>query len=191
MDHSLLIESLEKYIQLSEVDKTFLRNIFFRKQVRKGQFLLHEGVVAKHLLFVVKGGFITYFIDRNGHEHIIQLGIEGWWIGDLESYFFQQPANLNVRALEDSEILAASYEDIQKLYEQVNQFERYHRIITQRAYIAFQQRMLQNLSMSAEDRYLAFVKRYPKLELRLPQKIIASYLGITPEFLSKIKKRLA
>jgi CRP-like cAMP-binding protein len=103
---------------------------------------------------------------------------------------FRQPAQCNVEAIEDTDILEASYEKIQKLYEAVPMFDKFHRIVTQYAYVAFQQRVLQNLSMSAEDRYLAFREKYPKLELRLPQKYVASYLGITPEFLSKLKKKL-
>lgn len=190
MIHDLLLSGIEKYVPLTEADKEYICRMFTPRKYKKGQFLLHEGSVCRNQMFITRGSAITYFIDLDGHEHIIQLGIEGWWIGDYQSYVFQQPAQCNVQAIEDTEILEASYEKIQKLYELVPLYDRYHRILTQYAYVAFQQRMLQNLSMRAEDRYLAFRGKYPKLELRLPQKYIASYLGITPEFLSKIKKKL-
>jgi CRP-like cAMP-binding protein len=190
MVHDLLLSSIEKYVTLGEADREYIRSVFTPRKFKKGQFLVHEGAVCRNQMFITKGSAITYFIDMEGHEHIIQLGIEGWWIGDFQSYIFQQPAQCNVQAIEDTEILEASYEKIQKLYEIVPQYDRFHRILIQYAYVAFQQRILQNLSMSAEDRYLAFRGKYPKLELRLPQKYIASYLGITPEFLSKLKRKL-
>jgi CRP-like cAMP-binding protein len=188
--HELLIAGIEKHVSLSETDKDQIRGTFTSRKFKKGQFLLYQGGVCRSQMFIIKGSAITYFIDLEGHEHIIQLGMEGWWIGDMQSYVYQQPATCNVLALEDTEILEASYDKIQQLYEVVPLFDKFHRIITQYAYVAFQQRVLQNLSMSAEDRYLAFKQKYPKLDLRLAQKHIASYLGITPEFLSRIKRKL-
>ena len=191
MPHGLLFESMEKHVSLSANDKAVLKEAFTWRKARKGQFLVHEGAVNKNQIFILKGTVITYFVDLNGHEHIIQFGIEGWWIGDFQSFIFQQPATCNVQCLEDTELLEAPYEKIQYLYDNLPAFERYNRIITQFGYAAFQQRMLQNLSMSAEDRYLAFHKKYARLELRFPQKVIASYLGMSPEFYSKLKKRIA
>jgi CRP-like cAMP-binding protein len=188
--HDLLLSGIEKHVTLSEADKDYIRRVFTIRKFKKGQFLLHAGAVCRNQMLITKGSAITYFIDLEGHEHIIQLGIEGWWIGDFQSYVFQQPALCNVEAIEDTQILEASYEEIQNLYEAVPQYDRFHRILIQYAYVSFQQRVLQNLSMNAENRYLAFRGKYPRLELRIPQKYIASYLGITPEFLSKIKKKL-
>lgn len=188
--HDLLISAIESRVPLNNQQKTEIIRAFTARRVRKGQFLLHAGAVGRNQLFITKGSAVTYFIDLNGHEHVIQFGIEGWWIGDFQSYIFQKPATCNVEALEDTEILEASYEAIHRLYDLVPPFERYYRIIIQLGYASFQQRVLQNLSMSAEDRLIEFHKRYPRLELRLPQKVIASYLGMTPEFFSKLKKRL-
>jgi CRP-like cAMP-binding protein len=126
----------------------------------------------------------------NGQEHIVQFAIEGWWISDLQSFILQAPATFNVQAIEDSELLEIPFEHLEMVYEKVPKMERYFRVITQRAFVAFQQRIVQNNSMSAEERYLAFQQKYPKIELRIPQKLVASYLGISAEFLSKIKKRL-
>lgn len=191
MNHDLLFAAIEKHVTLSGEDRAKLAEAFQVRRVKKGQFIVHEGAVNKNQTFIVSGSVITYFVDVNGHEHIIQFGVEGWWIGDFRSYVFQEPATCNVEAIEDCTILECSYEKIQKLYDELSSFERYHRIITQTGYAAFQERMLQNLSMSAEDRYLAFHKKYSKLELRFPQKIIASYLGMSAEFYSKLKKKLA
>jgi len=190
MKTNLLIESLEKYIPLSANEKAlFIANLRERR-VKKGQFLVHEGAVSRCTNFVNEGSVRTYFIDPNGQEHIVQFAIEGWWISDLNSFIMQTPATFNVQAIEDCVILELPFESLEILYEKIPKLERYFRIITQRAFVAFQQRVVQNISMSAENRYIAFQHKYPKIELRIPQKLVASYLGISAEFLSKIKKRL-
>lgn len=190
MKTDLLIESLEKHIKLSENEKKLITSYLRERKVKKGQFLVHEGAVSRSTNFVNEGSVRTYFIDMNGQEHIVQFAIEGWWISDLNSFIMQTPATFNVQAIEDCVILELSFESLEILYEKVPKMERYFRVVTQRAFVAFQQRIVQNISMTAEDRYLAFQQKYPKIELRIPQKLVASYLGISAEFLSKIKKRL-
>ena len=190
MKTNLLIESLEKHIRLSPNDKALLITCLRERKVKKGQFLVHEGAVSRCTNFVNEGSVRTYFIDSNGQEHIVQFAIEGWWISDLNSFIMQTPATFNVQAIEDCIILELPFESLEMLYDKIPTLERYFRIITQRAFVAFQQRVVQNISMAAEDRYLAFQQKYPKIELRIPQKLVASYLGISAEFLSKIKKRL-
>lgn len=190
MRSDLLITSLQQYIPLSERDQQLIIACLRERKVRKGQFLVHEGAVSRCTNFVNEGSVRTYFIDLNGQEHIVQFAIEGWWISDLNSFILQVPATFNVQAIEDSVILELPFESLELLYEQIPKLERYFRIVTQRAFVAFQQRIVQNISMTAEDRYLAFQRKYPKIELRIPQRLVASYLGISAEFLSKIKKRL-
>lgn len=190
MSTDLLLESIEKHINLSDEEKQSIAPLLRERKVKKGQFVVHEGAIDRCTYFVNKGSLITYFIDREGKQHIVQFAIEGWWISDLQSFLMQMPATFNVQALEDSEVLELPIENLEALFDRVTKMERYFRIVTQRAFISFQQRMVQNLSMDAEERYLAFQQKYPKIELRFPQKMVAEYLGISPEFLSKIKKRL-
>lgn len=190
METKLLIESLEKHVSLSDTDRKLIISCLRERKVKKGQFLVHEGAVSRCTNFVNEGSVRTYFTDLNGQEHIVQFAIEGWWISDLNSFIMQVPATFNVQAIEDCVIIELPFESLEMLYKEVPMMERYFRIVTQRAFVAFQQRIVQNISMTAEDRYLAFQRKYPKIELRIPQKLVASYLGISAEFLSKIKKRL-
>jgi len=191
MKTDLLLESLKKHISLTEGEEALICAAVRERRVKKNQFIVHEGAVQKCTNFLNQGSMRTYFIDTNGQEHIVQFAIEGWWISDLQSFIMQVPATFNVQAIEDCDILELPFESLEMLYEKVPKMERYFRVITQRAFVSFQQRVVQNISMSAEDRYLAFKSKYPKIELRIPQRLIASYLGISAEFLSKIKSRLA
>jgi CRP-like cAMP-binding protein len=132
----------------------------------------------------------TYTLDANGFEHIVMFGIEDWWVGDLFSFLTQKPSAYFIDALEDSEVLQISKTNLDKLYERVPKFERFFRLILQNAFIAQQERINQNLSYTAEQRYLEFVKKYPHLEQRLSQKQVSAYLGITPVFLSMLRRKL-
>jgi CRP-like cAMP-binding protein len=190
MNTELLLESIERHVALTKPQKALIAKNFRARKVKKGQFVVHEGSVCKATAFVNKGSLRTYFADLNGQEHIVQFAIEGWWISDLNSFIMQVPATFNVQAIEDSILLEVPFENLEALYNQIPALERYFRIITQRAFVSFQQRAVQNISMSAEDRYRSFQEKFPKLELRIPQKLVASYLGVSAEFLSKIKKRL-
>jgi CRP/FNR family transcriptional regulator, anaerobic regulatory protein len=190
MRTDLLIESLEKHIVLTPDDKTLIYQSIRDRKVKKNQFVVHEGAVQKCTNFLNKGSMRTYFIDSGGQEHIVQFAIEGWWISDLQSFIMQIPATFHVQAIEDCDLLELPFENLEILYERIPKMERYFRIITQRAFVSFQQRIVQNISMTAEERYIAFRGKYPQMELRIPQRLIASYLGISAEFLSKIKGRL-
>jgi CRP-like cAMP-binding protein len=133
----------------------------------------------------------TYTIDENGFEHILMFAIEDWWTGDLYSFPTRKPSNHFIDALEDTEILQISKPNLDKLFEQVPKFERFYRILFQNALIAQHERINQNLSFTAEQRYLHFIKKYPEVEQRISQKHVATFLGITPEFLSMLRKKIA
>lgn len=188
--HSLLIESIRKHVTLPEEDCTTILNHAQKRRFKKGQFIVSEGSVKRKTHFILKGAVVAYFTDTNGTEHLIQFATEGWWISDIHNYTNGTPALLNVQAIEDVELYEFSYDDMQHLYTLVPALESYFLIITQKAFATFQERVLHNLSLDAESRYQNFIHKYPKLALRFSQKWIASYLGISAEFLSKIKKRL-
>jgi CRP-like cAMP-binding protein len=144
--------------------------------------------VQKTSFFVTSGLLISYYIDMDGKEHLIQIAPEGWWISDLNSFTRQKGALLNIRAVEESTVIELPFLQTDNMFDQIPQMDKYFRVITERALINFQKRMIENNSMTARDRMLQFREHYPDLVNRLPQKLIASYLGISPEFLSKIKK---
>lgn len=188
-EHQLLSESMGKHVSLTDEELSIVIQAARIRQYKKGQFLVHEGAAVRKTHFIRKGAAIAYFVDNRGDEHLIQFAVEGWWISDIQSFSTGRNALLHVQALEDTELYEFSFEDMERLYRQVPAVESYFLIITRNAFAAFQERVLYNLSLSAEERYENFVAKYPKLELRFPQRWIASYLGISAEFLSKIKKR--
>ena len=187
MNSKLILEAVYKHITLNQEEEEFFLSLLRQKKIRKKQFLYQEGDVCKYTTFVNKGCLRTYVIDKNGIEHVFQFATEGWWIGDMESLKTQMPTMMNVDALEDSEIIMISNDDMALLYERVPKYEHFSRMILENAYISHQQRILQNICYTALERYNYFIKKYPWLPGRLPQHQIASYLGITPEFFSKIK----
>lgn len=191
MDTALLFENIERHVSLTAAEKAIVLGAAQERKVKKGQYLVHEGTVARSTNFVTKGAIHTHFNDLEGQTHLVQFAVEGWWISDLRSFILQEPARFNVQALEDATVIEFSYAALEQLYVQVPKMERFFRIITINGFISFQERIVQNMSMTVEERYLAFHEKYAKLELRFPQKMIAEYLGVSAEFLSKVKKRLA
>jgi len=186
----LLLANIAKHISLNDKEKELFLSYLSAKKIRKRQYLVQEGEQSKYSAFVLSGCLRSYFIDANGFEHILQFAIEDWWIADMMSITTQKPGNLAIDALEDSEVLLLSRENQLKLFDECPKFERYFRIITENGMVSFQRRVLENISLPAAERYKNFAKRYPIMVQRLPQTQIASYLGITPEFLSKIRHQM-
>lgn len=186
----LLLSNIAKHISLSKDEQEKFLSYLVSKKIRKRQFLVQEGEQSKHSAFVISGCLRSYIIDANGFEHILQFAIEDWWIADMMSITTQKPGYLAIDALEDSEVLLLSRENQIKLFDECPKFERYFRIITENGMVSFQRRVLENISLPAAERYKNFAKRYPLMVQRLPQTQIASYLGITPEFLSKIRHQM-
>lgn len=190
MDHDLLLQSISKHITLNKEEIDLLVSILKPRRVRKRQYLLQEGDVNKYTTFVNKGCLRSFVVDKNGTEHVFQFAVEGWWIGDLLSLNTQTPSIMNVDALEDSEVLLISKQDLDEFYIKVPKYEHYNRVILENAFIAHQTRIMQNICFTAAERYEYFKIKYPFLLNRIPQTQIASYLGITPEFFSKMRKQL-
>jgi CRP/FNR family transcriptional regulator, anaerobic regulatory protein len=186
-----LIDSLQKHIDLSRQEQEMLSEFLVLKTVKKKQFLLHEGQIAKDVAFVVSGCLRSYSIDQNGFEHILQFAPEGWWITDMYSFISQQPTHLNIDALIDTEVYLLSRQNQLELFDKIPKLERYFRIVTENSLVGSRQRLIDNLSLTASQRYGNFCDTYPTLIHDLPQKLIAAYIGVTPEFLSKLRSAKA
>lgn len=191
MNTDLIFQNIGRHIQLDQAETDFFVSLLQTKKLKRKEFLLMQGDICMTENFIVSGCLRTYTIDDNGFEHILMFGVEDWWVGDLYSFLTQSPATFFIDALEDTEILQISKINLDQLYAKVPKFERFFRLIIQNAFIAQQQRINQNLSFSAEQRYLDFILKYPQLEQRLSQKQVSAYLGITPVFLSMLRKKLS
>ena len=191
MSFDLLISSISRHISLTVEEKEFFISLLKSKSLTNGEFLLREGDVCKFQSFVVKGCLKTYYQDENGFEHIIDFSIEEWWADDLYSFLTQTASKSNIKAIEDTDILQIGKFDLELLYQKIPKFERFSRILFQNAYITQREQISLALSASAAERYLLFLKKKPYAEKRFSQKEIASYLGITPQFFSSLKKKLS
>jgi CRP-like cAMP-binding protein len=185
-----LIDYINRIVELSEEEEQILLSGIKTRRYLKGQYILQQGDVCSISAFVLKGCTKTFYLDDQGQEHVIMFSIEDWWTSDLASFTTQTPSDFNVQCLENTEVVLFPFETHDQLLEEVPILERFFRKIIERALVASQKRVVRNLSMSARDRYLYFRKQYPLIEQRVPQYLIASYLGITKEFLSKIKSQL-
>ncbi|PWG80888.1 Crp/Fnr family transcriptional regulator [Pararcticibacter amylolyticus] len=187
---TLILEHIGKHIHLTGDEQDYFVNLLQAGKVKKRQFILKEGMICKHSSFVNKGCLRGFTLDKNGFEHVLNFAPPGWWIGDMYSMITQKPGVMNIQALEDTDILQLSKVNQEILCTKVPKFEHFFRVITENSLVSTYQRLTESLSFTAEERYLNFCKKYPMLIQTLPQKQIASYLGITPEFLSKMKKGL-
>jgi CRP-like cAMP-binding protein len=189
--YDLILKNIARFIQLTPEETDRFTSVLKPRTLRKRQYLVQAGDVFRYECFVNKGSLRTYHIDNNGQEHIVMFAFEDWWTGDMYSFLSGQPALYNVDALEDAELLLIEKSQLEQLYIDIPKFDRFFRILLQNAYISMQRRISDNMSLTAEERYLDFIKRYPHFEQRLSQKQIASYLGITPESLSRIRRQMA
>ncbi|MBN8822068.1 MULTISPECIES: Crp/Fnr family transcriptional regulator [unclassified Spirosoma] len=184
-----LYQHISRLVSLTDDEFTLLKTLFIPKKLRRKHYLLQEGDVCKAIAFVEKGLLRAYTIDTKGTEHILQFAPEDWWISDMYSYLTGEPSDTQIDALEDSELLLLERINMDLMVESVPKMERFFRITLQNNYIATQRRIKSALSQSAEEKYADFIHRYPAIVQRVPQHMIASYLGITPAFLSRIRSR--
>lgn len=189
--HKQILDYIGRYIELNEDETDLFKSLSRYKKLRKRQFVVEQGEVCRYENYVIKGCLRCYYLDAGGAEHIVQFAIEDWWISDLHSFLAQSPAHFNVDAIEPSELIQIDFDSLQELYRRIPKFERFFRLIIQKAFVASQDRVISSHSKDAMQRYREFSTRYPEIERRVPQYMIASYLGMTPEFLSKIRRRLA
>jgi CRP-like cAMP-binding protein len=189
MDTSGIIAQIERHLLLEEKEKLFFASILIPGKHKQGDFLEVAGKVTSSFIFVNSGCLMSYYTDADGTDHVLQFAVTGWWTGDLHSFTKGEPSLYSTRALTDSEVFYLPKDDMETLLEKFPKLERYFRILFQNSIVSHQHRLIQNLSVTADQRYENFSKRYPTLEQYVPLKYIASYLGITPEFLSKIRRK--
>lgn len=178
----------QDYFPLTKAEQDALSQRFTERLVNRRSLLLQMGEVCPHVYFVVTGCFRLYAVDQGGKEHNLLFATENEWMADLTSFYAQQPAGVYIEALESSRVLQIKHADLLGLFVRFHKFDRNFRILIERKYIELQNRVLQSISLTTQERYQAFMAQYPHLTQRLPNTQIASYLGITPEFLSKIRK---
>jgi CRP-like cAMP-binding protein len=186
-----MFELLLQNTALTDAEKELLKSVLIPKKVRKRQYLLQAGDVSRHAIFVAKGCLRSYTIDHNEVKHIFQFAIEGWAISDMYSFLTGEPATYNIDAIEDSELFLVDNAGKEKLLEQIPKMEKVFRLTLEKNYIANQSRINAMLSSSIEERYLSFARTYPQIVQRVPQHMIASYLGVSAETLSRMRKQLA
>ncbi len=186
-----LLTHITKDINLTEIEEALLISKVKKRTYLKGQYILQAGDICRFQTFIIAGKVRTFYLDNNGNEHIIAFGIENWWVGDICSFATQTPAEFNTQCLEKTTVIQISHKNMERLYLEIPKLERYFRIIIQSAYGSMSKRLVRNHSMSAKERYLLFMNSYPEIAQRVPQYMIASYLGITKEFLSHLRKQIA
>ncbi len=184
-----LLAYFDRILPLGEKEKALVEAKFSPRLFRKRQYLLQEGNQCTHFYFVVRGCLRMYKIDEAGNTHILQFAPENYWINDLKSFHGLQPSTLNIDAIEDTMVWQITRDDLITLYLQADKFNRIFRVLLENSFVTLQDRLLQVISSVAEDRYQCFLDTYPNLINRLSQVQIASFLGITPEFLSRLRNK--
>lgn len=189
--HEVLLKNIAAFIELTDKEIEYFLSLLVPKKLRRRQYHVQAGELCRYEAYVLKGILRQYYIDDSGAEHTISFAMEDWWISDMYGFITGNPSLTNIEAIEECELILIEKNNFEKLLLNIPKFERFFRIKLQRAFVAHQRRIIENMSMPALQRYLHFVEQYPSLEQRVPQKLIASYLGITPESLSRVRKQLA
>ncbi|WP_295672055.1 Crp/Fnr family transcriptional regulator [uncultured Mucilaginibacter sp.] len=184
-------QKLNESVDLTSAEKEIITHHLQPKRLRKKQYLLQAGDVCKAIAFVEKGALREYSVDENGNEHVLQFALEGWLISDLYSFITGEPATYNIDALDDCELVLLTKSAQDEILKKVPKFETYTSMQITGAYLAMQKRVNAMISLSPEQRYQNFINLYPNIARRVPQHMVASYLGLSPETLSRIRKRIA
>ncbi|MBC7607808.1 MAG: Crp/Fnr family transcriptional regulator [Burkholderiales bacterium] len=187
---NLILQHISKFVSLNAEEQNHFLSKTEIKHFKAKTIILNAGEIALHSYFVNSGLLRSFSINDNIVEHVLNFACEGWWIGDMYSLLSRKPSALFIEVLEDTEVVLLSKKNQEQLYHDIPKLERFFRILTENALVANQERLLDNLSLPAEARFEKFCKKYPTLIQRVPQKQIASYIGVTPEFFSKVKARL-
>jgi CRP-like cAMP-binding protein len=189
MENSEIFKNVQKHISLNDFEKKQFLNSVIPRNAQKKTLILEQGRMCKKIFFVESGSLRAFNLNSDGKESTIMFAVQGWWITDMNCFINQSPAVLSIEALETSELMELDFCLLEELYQKIPKFERFFRILFQNAYIREQLRALQNISMTTAERYWQFISNYPAIVEKVTQKQIASYLGVTPEFLSSEKKK--
>ena len=187
---NLLLDSIARHVDLTKDEQQHFLQLIEERSFKTKTVLLEEGEVCKNSIFVNSGVLRSYTVDDNAVEHVLNFACSGWWIADMYSLISQKPGQLFIDVVEDAEVILLPKQHQEQLYNDIPKIERFFRILTENALVANQQRIIDNLSLPAEERFDKFCKRYPTLLQHVPQKQIASYIGVTPEFFSKMKSAM-
>jgi len=189
--YELFFGQFNEKVSLTAEEEVMIKTYLMPKKLRRKQYLLQEGDVCKSIAFISKGVLKAYSVDDNGNEHIIQFGLEGWIISDLYSFLTGEPATYNIDAIEDADLVLISKSAHEELLQKLPKYETFTRLNITGAYLAMQKRLTSIISSSLEERYATFTALYPNIVQRVPQHMIAAYMGLTPETLSRIRKRIS
>ncbi|MGV3695641.1 Crp/Fnr family transcriptional regulator [Flavobacterium sp.] len=187
---NLIIQNISKHISLTPEEELLFLSRTETRNYKAKTMLVHTGEISKESYFVNSGLLRSFSINDNIVEHVMSFACEGWWIGDMYSLLSQKPGNLFIEVMEDAEVVVLSKENQEQLYHEIPKLERFFRIIIENSLVAYQERLMDNLSLTAEERFDKFCRKHPTLIKRVPQKQIASFIGVTPEFFSKMKARM-
>ncbi len=187
---ALILENIAKHVSLTPEEQALFLSKLETNTYKPKTILLNAGEVCKHSYFVNSGILRSFNINDNIVEHVLSFACEGWWMSDMYSFFSQKPGQLFIEVLEDAEVVSLSKENQEQLYHDIPKLERFFRILIENSLVANQQRLMDNLSLPAEERFEKFTTKYGNLVHKVPQKQIASFIGVTPEFFSKMKARL-
>lgn len=190
MNTTIILQNISKHIRLTAEEQSYFFSLLKEKQFKNKQYIIKEGDVCKHISFINKGCCRIYNIDKNGFEHILSFASQDYWVGDLYSIITQKSGMLFIQAMEEVEVLQIAKSDLDTLFLKIPKFERMFRILTENAYVVTQNRVMEGMGLTANERYAIFNKKYALIKDKLPQKQIALYLGVTPEFFSRMKKKL-
>ena len=184
--HTLILNNITRFIDLTELEKQKYISLLTEVKVKKKGYLMHAGEITKYEYFITKGCLKVYTLDVDGSPHISMFAVEDYWTGDLASFMTKEPSRYFIKATEDSELLGISRTNYDLLFQEIPKFEKFYRMLYQRSLISYIRRSNHGISLTAEERYIQFKKKYPKIVNRITQKDLAGYIGITPEFMSKI-----
>lgn len=185
-----LYKSIHQHVSLSDEEWELCKHNFRPKRMLKRQFLLQEGDVCRNLTFIEKGALYSYAVDPRGNQNVLRFAFEGWWMANLQSFFTDEPSTLNIEVLEDSELLILDRKNHEMLLDEIPAYERYQRIMFQNAYVALHQRVENALGLEAIEKYARLISHNPEFMNRVPLNLVASYLGVTPETLSRVRNNI-